>query len=49
MLSSAERKGRAEGRANEKLATARKMLQMGFDISVIAQVTGLDPDQIGQL
>ena len=52
-LAIGEAKGRAEGRAegirNEKLENARKMKQLGIDISTISQVTGLPVEEIEAL
>jgi len=52
-LAIGEAKGRAEGRAegirNEKLENARKMKQLGIDISTISQVTGLSVEEIEAL
>ena len=41
--------GIEEGRAEEKKQTARKMLQLGLDMSLIAQATGLELEQIESL
>jgi predicted transposase/invertase (TIGR01784 family) len=41
--------GRAEGRAEAMLETAKKMLAMGLDRATVAQVTGLDMEQIRQI
>ena len=41
--------GRAEGAQSEKLETARRMKAKGFDISTIAELTQLPPDDIEKL
>jgi predicted transposase/invertase (TIGR01784 family) len=41
--------GRAEGRANEKIEIARNMKNKGFDISIIAEMTGLSSAEIERL
>ena len=41
--------GIAEGREEEKIETARRMLQKGFDIDTIADISGLTKDEIQQL
>lgn len=38
--------GRAEGRDEEKRNSAKKMKEKGFDIAVIAEITGLGEDEI---
>jgi predicted transposase/invertase (TIGR01784 family) len=45
----AKRKGRAEGRTEEKLEIARKMKEMGLPVSQIAEVTGLTVEAIEKL
>lgn len=42
-------KGKAEGRAEEKLDNARKMKQLGANAEFIAQVTGLTLEEIKNL
>ena len=53
VLSTAERKGRAEGRAegerDEKLRNAKKMKQKGLSSEDIAEITGLTKDEIENL
>lgn len=41
--------GRAEGRAEERLNTAAKMKEIGVDVAVICQVTGLSEEDIADL
>ena len=41
--------GLAEGRAEEKLATAKKMKAKGYPIDDIAEMTGLSPEEIEKL
>ena len=41
--------GRAEGRAEERLNTAAKMKELGVDVAVICQVTGLSEEDIADL
>jgi len=47
VVNTAERKGREEGRAEEKMDIARKMKNMGMDVDLIAQATGLTAEDIG--
>lgn len=42
----AQVKGRAEGRAEEKLAMAKVLLEQGVDIKIIAKATGLTVEEI---
>ena len=42
-------KGKADGKIEEKLVITRAMLAEGFDVDVIAKVTGLSVDQIKKL
>ena len=53
VLSTAEKKGRAEGRAegerNEKLRNAKKMKQKGLSSEDIAEITGLTKEEIENL
>ncbi len=48
-----ERRGRAEGlekgKVQERLANARKMKELGMDIALICQVTGLSEQQVLEL
>ena len=46
VVNTAERKGREEGRAEEKMDIARKMKNMGMDVDLIAQATGLTAEDI---
>ena len=41
--------GRAEGRAEERLNTAAKMKELGVDVAIIYQVTGLSEEDIADL
>ena len=41
--------GREQGREEERLKTARAMKARGMEVSVIADITGLTPEQIGSL
>ncbi len=41
--------GRAEGIAQAKADNARKMLEKGMDIALIADITGLSPEEIEAL
>ena len=53
VLSTAERKGRAEGRAegerNEKLRSAKNLKALGVDVETISKATGLTKDEIESL
>ena len=49
VLSTAERKGRAEGERDEKLRNAKKMKQKGLSSEDIAEITGLTKDEIESL
>jgi predicted transposase/invertase (TIGR01784 family) len=42
-------KGRAEGELQAKLAVARSLKAAGVDISIIANSTGLTPDEIAKI
>lgn len=42
----AKTEGRAEGRAEAMLDTARNLLAKGFDLDVVADVTGLSVEEI---
>ena len=44
-----EAKGEAKGRVKEKIETARNMRQEGFDVGVIAKITGLPLSEIERL
>jgi predicted transposase/invertase (TIGR01784 family) len=48
-MEDAQKKLRAEGRAEEKKETARKMLTDGLDVTVIARYTGLSAEDIAAL
>ena len=48
-LGYAEARGREEGREEERLKTARAMKTRGMEVSVIADITGLTPEQIESL
>ena len=39
-------KGMAEGERNKQIEIARKMKQAGMDAGLIAQITGLAPEEI---
>ena len=41
--------GRAEGRSEERLETARRMLADGMDVSLISKYTGLTAEEIHSL
>ena len=45
----AEKRGRAEGREEAKMATARNLKQLGVDVETIAKATGLSKDVIEKL
>ena len=38
--------GRAEGEAKKALETARKLKELGINVSIISQATGLSPEEI---
>ena len=40
--------GMAEGEAKKALETARKLKELGIDVSIISQATGLSPEEITQ-
>ena len=48
-MNTAIRRGRDEGRAEERLNTAAKMKEIGVDVAVICQVTGLSEEDIADL
>jgi predicted transposase/invertase (TIGR01784 family) len=48
-IETAEEKGLEKGKIEEKLVITRAMLAEGFDVVVIAKVTGLSVDQIKKL
>ena len=41
--------GRAEGMEKERMANAAKMKELGVDVTVICQVTGLTVEEIEKL
>ena len=45
----AEKRGRAEGREEAKMATAKNLKQLGVDVETIAKATGLSRDIIENL
>lgn len=45
----AEKRGRAEGREEAKMATAKNLKQLGVDVETIAKATGLSKDVIKKL
>jgi Uncharacterized conserved protein len=53
VLSTAERKGRAEGRAegerDEKLRNAKNLKTLGVDVETISKATGLTKEEIESL
>ena len=53
VLSTSERKGRAEGRAegerNEKLRSAKNLKALGVDVETISKATGLTKEEIESL
>lgn len=53
VLSTAERKGRTEGRAegerNEKLRSAKNLKALGVDVETISKATGLTKEEIESL
>ena len=46
---SSERKGRAEGRAEGVIDTARNALAKGYSVEQVCDITGLDPETIARL
>jgi predicted transposase/invertase (TIGR01784 family) len=46
---SAQRKGKAEGKAEEKIAIAKNLLKAGLAIDLIAESTGLSIDEVARL
>ena len=48
-LRTAHNKGVAEGRSEERLETARRMLADGMDVSLISKYTGLTAEEIHSL
>ena len=45
----AEKRGRAEGREEAKMASAKNLKQLGVDVETIAKATGLSKDVIEKL
>ena len=48
-LDTAREEGREEGRLEEKKGIAKEMINKGFDISTISEITGLSKDEIEKL
>ena len=48
-LAEGEAKGRAEGIAEEKLATAKRLLSMGLSVQDVAKGTSLSVEQVENL
>jgi predicted transposase/invertase (TIGR01784 family) len=48
-LAEGRTEGLAEGIAQAKADNARKMLEKGMDKALIADITGLSPEEIGAL
>ena len=46
VLSTAERKGRAEGERDEKLRSAKNLKALGVDVETISKATGLTKEEI---
>ena len=49
LTNSWEEKGRTEGRTEEKLEVAKKMLLSGMDIETIVKITDLDRARIEEI
>ena len=45
----AKEEGREEGRAEQNFENAKKLKELGVDIAIISQATGLDPHAIEEL
>ncbi len=45
----AKEEGREEGRAEQNFENAKKFKELGVDIAIISQATGLDPQTIEEL
>ena len=45
----ADKRGRAEGREEAKMATSKNLKQLGVDVETIAKATGLSKDVIEKL
>lgn len=48
-LITARGEGRLEGQTEEKISIAKRLKQMGVDVSVIAQSTGLSPEDVEKI
>ena len=48
-LAEGEAKGRAEGEAKEKLATAKRLLSMGLSVQEVAKATLLSVEQVEKI
>ena len=48
-LAEGEAKGRAEGIAEEKLATAKRLLSMGLSVQDVAKGTSLSVEQVEKI
>ena len=48
-LITARGEGRLEGQTEEKISIAKRLKQMGVDVSVIAQSTGLTPEDVEKI
>ena len=48
-LAEGEAKGRVEGKAEEKLATAKRLLSMGLSVQDVAKGTSLSVEQVENL
>jgi len=48
-ITEGEERGKAEGKAEEKIEIARNMKNEGFDQSTISKITGLSPEEIERL
>ena len=49
VLSTAERKGRAEGERDEKLRNAKNLKTLGVEVETISKATGLTKEEIESL
>ena len=49
LVDGAREEGREEGREKNKLETAKKMLENGFDTAIISRITGLTAEEIDKL
>lgn len=48
-IESAENKGKAEGKAEGKVEVAKKLLDLGTEVSIIAQATGVKEAEVKRL